>query len=176
MWNKAILCVYVCAWYVQHIDAYKYALYAPQKKKDASEKSLAAAAFPHGTRQQACNKPDGSLAGEVMEAYARGGEEAGANKKLGVEGSMHEKEKGKTACDSYFLSIGALVSRKLDLVPPVQRAVKVISFFLFLPSQPFLPLPSCFCISLLPPRSCARALSLSFWQVLIVYNLLQRKP
>jgi hypothetical protein len=153
--------VYVCAWYVQHIDAYKYALYA-QKKKDASEKSLAAAAFPHGTRQQACNKPDGSLAGEEMEAYARGGQEAGTNKKLGVEGSMHEKEKGKTACDSYFLSIGALVSRKLDLVPPVQRAVKVISFFLFLPSQPFLPLPSLF-LYLFTASSFLRARALSLF-------------
>lgn len=159
------MCVYVCAWYVQHIDAYKHALYAPHKKKtDASEKSLAAAAFPHGTRQQACNKPDGSVAGEEMEAYARGGEEeAGTKKKLGVEGSMHEKETKETACDSYFLSIGALVSRKLDLVPPVQKAVKVLSFFCFFAAFPPSALPvsvSLYCL-LVPVRARARDLSLS---------------
>jgi hypothetical protein len=99
-----------------------------------------------------------------MEAYVRGGEEeAGTKKKLGVEGSMHEKEKEETACDSYFLSIGALVSRKLDLVPPVQKAVKVLSFFCFFPASPP-SLPSLFLFLFTASsflRARARVISLS---------------
>jgi hypothetical protein len=141
------------------------------KNTDASEKSLAAAAFPHGTRQQACKKHDGSLGGEEMEAYARGREEqAGNKKKLGVEGSMHGTEKEKTACDLYFLSIGALVSRKLDLVPPVQKAVKVLSFccsFPFVvPFQPSLPLPSLFLFVFQRELFCFSSVSVSLSSIL----------
>ena len=91
-----------------------------------------------------------------MEAYARGGEEqAGNKKKLGLEGSMHEKKKEKTACDSYFLSIGALVSRKLDLVPPVQKAIKVLFIFCSFPAFPpsSIPVSVSLCCLLVPARA-----------------------
>lgn len=168
VWNKVIfcVCVYVCAWYVQHIDAYKHALYAPPKKKNRRKREVTSccslpsrntAASMQQARRQRGKGGDGGI-----RAWRGGG---GRNKKKTWGGGQHaRKRKRRNSLRLVLFVYRCSCVTQARFSAPCSEGCQGPLIFLFLPGLPSLSaLPvsvSLYCL-LVPARARARDLSLS---------------